>query len=289
MTPRVERVVLGLAALAAACGTAAPAPPPAPGNRGAATGAANAALFLASTRTAIPLACVTAGGFVDTAAVCAGMVTPGDALADAYGRRLVAEEAYRAACVDGGSGTLLGTNEVALPETYEPVRIAELDPRTELLFWPAERAAGLVPAVVGDERGFDRVAAAALMAKEQRRLAAASGEAVTLSPALEVRATLRADLDGDGSPDVAWGVDGAPDDDFGLRALMVELSSAPGLGVVAAHALEWIEPLAAFDLDGDGAAELLHEQHYAEARTYTLTRAVGGTPSTAVVFTGACN
>jgi hypothetical protein len=273
---------------AGACKSADPSSTPGPANTPSpivATAAGEGtAVFWSSTMTGFLLGCATGEGITGDKAKCLAMIRSGDTVGDKYGRVLTAGESGKRTCSEqAGSTTFLTVTDVALPETYEGERVGHIDPMTELYVFPARRAADLVVAREGDDGELDRAAAAAILRGAIVRLEDDPAER-TVAARPGVRSYLRTDLDGDGALDTVWGVEGRPDEEFGINGLFAELSRTGGLVALHLQMTEWQEPIAAIDLDGDGAAELIHTSHYASAETTTVSRIVDG----ALVPIGSC-
>jgi hypothetical protein len=248
--------------------------------------ATGTAVFLSTTRSALLVGCATDDASNGDRAACLALVQAGDALADRYGRVFSAGKTGKHQCSEGaGKTSYVEVADVALPDDYEGPRIGNIDPRTDLVVFPARRARDLVLAVAGDDGKLDRAAAAALLRRAAARMTTTGDENERkVSPAPGTLASLRADLDGDRVPDTVWGVEGNPSEDYGINGLFAELSRTRGLVLLRAQMPQWQEPLAAIDVDGDGVAELIHHSHYAEAEDTMLSRIVDG----ALVPIGEC-
>jgi hypothetical protein len=274
-----------------ACKSADVVSTPAPANQPspivAPATAATTAVFLASTMSGLLLGCAVDGAITSDKAACLAGIR-GGVVGDRYGRTFAVGETGKHQCRESsGKTSYVALPDVPLPETYDGTRIGHIDPMTEILVYPAARAKELVLAIEGDDGSIDPAAAAMVLRREVVRLTDDPDEqAVAARP--RTIAHLRADLDGDGAADTVWGVEGRPDDrppddDYGVNGLFAQLSKT-GFVALRVHIPEWQEPIAAIDLDGDGAAELIHQSHYAGGETTTVSRIADG----ALVRIGDC-
>jgi hypothetical protein len=154
-----------------------------------------------------------------------------------------------------------------VPDRYEIPTDRTTDASTELLVWPGEGAAGLQIAhrATGP---FDVAAARVLL--EQHAIARDPDPMTRRKVGgLAVTAVLRADFDGDRRPDELWLV--AATEDLEYSGLFLRRSSRPGLQLVRAS-IEYLEAVAAVDLDGDGVFEVVLSEHYAAGFQIWLAR-----------------
>lgn len=153
------------------------------------------------------------------------------------------------------------------------------DPLREFLVWPTARAADVIrwnahPSV--DLPALTRRAAS--LAKVLASHTGEDGQPYRMDGPIEVLGTLTADVDGDDQPDMLTSIALPSDEDFWRpNYLLASISSRPGeLLDLASTTLEQILPVAAIDLDGDGADEVLVSMPYYEGSYSYVQRVKDG-------------
>lgn len=224
------------------------------------------------------LACSISDKLVGSACVCSKEIT-GDLVESLAGgqRRLGGPKTIK--CDPPGTGYVRENRAGFSIDKGTPA--ADGDLLGQFLIWPASRARD---AVLWNTKPTVDVAALTRRAAElSNGLTYSSNEGApasyVLAGASDVRGALSADIDGDDQPDAIYSIALPSDMErfWQPRFLIASVSSRPGeLLEVGASTYSEIQAVAAIDLDGDGADEVLVTEPYHECSSSFVGRFTGG-------------